>query len=141
MIRLFLSLSLFLTSALIGQQDWQGDIKQLYKVDVPSYQGNALVYGKVEKGQNLAATVEMYSVVLKPTDLKLPASFYKSSLEKQGFKAVNAFSTPELEKVEMLHATRKLSAVVIAQKQTAQKMLVGITVMPQGTIEKAQVKK
>jgi hypothetical protein len=141
MTRLFLLLSLSLTSALLGQQDWQGEIKQIYKVDVPPYQGNALVYGKAEKGQNLVAPVEMYSVILKPTDLKIPTAFYRSTLEKQGFKTVNAFSTPTLEKIQMLHAGRKLTAVVLAQKQNAARMMVGVSVMPEGTIEKAQVKK
>lgn len=141
MIRLFLSLFLFLTSTLFGQADWQGEIKKVYQVDVPPYQGNSMVYGKAEKGGKMVATVEMYSAVLKPTDLKLPTGFYKSALEKQGFKAVKTFSTPELEKIEMLNAARSLTAVVLAHKQAPQQMLVGVTLMPQGTIEKSQAKK
>jgi hypothetical protein len=140
MTRSMLLLSL-LSSFLLAQQPWQGEIKQLYKLDVPSYQGNALVYGKVEKGGNLPSTVEMYSIVLKPTDLKIPAGFYRSTLEKQGFKAVNNISIPTLEKIEMVHAARKLTAVVIAQKQTAEKMMIGVTVMPEGTIAKVNAKK
>ena len=48
----------------------------------------------------------MYSAVLKPTDLKIPTGFYKSTLEKQGCKAVKSFSTPQLEKIEMIDARK-----------------------------------
>lgn len=141
MTRLSLSFVLALTSLVWGQQDWQGPIKQIYSVTIPPFQGNAMVYGKVDAGKNLIAPVEMYSLQLPPSDLKVPVTFYRTTLEKQGFKAVGNYSTPTTEKVEMLHAGRKLTAVVVAQKQTAQQMLIGVTMMTQGTIEKAQIKK
>ncbi len=122
---------------LFAQQPWQGEVKQLYKIDVPSYDGVRPVYGMVKKGGNLAADVEMYSLSLKLAALKPPADFFRAYLEKQGFKSANNTSTATLERVEMVNAERKLTAVVVASKQTAQTMLIGITVMPEGTIAKA----
>lgn len=123
------------SASLFGQADWQGDVKQLYKIDVPSFMGQKPVYGLAKKSGNLP-DIELYSLTLKPAPLKGPVDFFKASLEKQGFQSVKATSGPMLEKVEMLNAARKLTAVVVASKQSAQSMLVGITVLPSSGMPK-----
>ena len=137
MIRLTLAL---VSSILFAQQAWQGDVKQVYKLEVPSYAGALPVYGVVKKGDKLAADVEMYSFLIKLADLKAPAQFFRGNLEKQGFKQVKDSSGPGVQKYEMLNTARKLTAVVVVAKQSPATMLVGVTVMPAGTIEKANAK-
>ena len=116
-----------------GQADWQGDVKKLYPITVPAFQGSVPVFGLAKKKDNLP-DIELYSLSLKLGNLKSSADFYRAALEKQGFKPVKTISVPTMEKIEMLNAARKLSAVVVASKQTAQTMLLGITVLPEGKL-------
>lgn len=93
MTRSTLFFALFSISAtLFGQQDWQGDVKKVYQVDVPAYQGMKPVYGLAQKSAKMP-DVEMYSLTIKLTQLKAPTEFFRTSLEKQGFKQVKATST------------------------------------------------
>jgi len=136
MTRSTLFFALFSISAtLFGQQDWQGNVKKVYQVDVPAYQGMKPVYGLAQKSAKMP-DVEMYSLTIKLTQLKAPTEFFRTSLEKQGFKQVKATSTATLERVVMANSARKLAAVVVASKQNAQTMLVGVTVLPEANLPK-----
>ena len=127
-------LGLLSLSLVWGQQGWQGEVKKLYPVNVPAFQGAVPVFGSAAKTAT-KPEIELYSLSLKLTDLKSSAAFYRDSLEKQGFKFVKVTSGPTIEKIQMSNASRKLTAVVIASKQDAKTMLLGITVMPEGTIQ------
>ncbi len=120
-------------SLLFGQADWQGAVKKLYPVNIPAYQGFVPVFGLAQKTATLP-DIELYSLSMKLADLKAPVAFYRASLEQQGFKSVKASNTPTVEKLEMVHSARKITAVIVASKQTAQLMLVGVTVLPEGRL-------
>ncbi len=128
-------LALLSLSLVWGQQGWQGEVKKLYPVSVPAFQGVKPVFGVAGKTANQPEAVELYSLSLNLADLKTSAAFYRDSLEKQGFKSVKSTSGPTLEKIQMVNASRKLMAVVVASKQSAKTMLLGVTVMPEGTIK------
>lgn len=131
----FTTLLAFLSLSLVwGQQDWQGEVKKLYPVNVPAFQGVIPVFGSAAKTAT-QPEIELYSLSLKLADLKTSAGFYRDTLEKQGFKSVKSTSGPTIEKIQMSNASRKLMAVVVASKQDAKTMLLGITVMPEGTIK------
>ena len=123
-----------LTALLFGQQDWQGEVKKLYPLDLPAFQGTRPVFGQAKKTATMP-DIELYSLSLPLANLKTSAEYYRASLEKQGFKPVKTMSTATLERIEMLNAARKLSAVVVANKQNAKTMLLGVTVMPAGTLK------
>ncbi len=129
-----LSGSLLFGSLLFGQQDWQGEVKKLYPLSVPAFQGVSPVFGLAQKTAT-TPDIELYSLSLKLADLKASAGFFRDSLEKQGFKPVKTTSGPTVEKIQMTNASRKLMAVVVASKQNATTMLLGITVMPEGTLK------
>lgn len=121
-------------SLLFGQADWQGTVKKLYPVNIPPYQGLVPVFGLAQKTATLP-DIELYSLSMKlGPDLKAPVAFYRASLEQQGFKSVKASNTATVEKLEMVHAARKITAVIVASKQSAQLMLVGVTVLPEGRL-------
>lgn len=122
-------------SLLFGQADWQGTVKKLYPVNIPPFQGFVPVFGVAQKTAKLP-DIELYSLSMKLASLKAPVDFYRTALEGQGFKSVKASSTPTTEKVEMVNSARKITAVVVASKQTAQTMLVGVTVLPEGRLPK-----
>jgi len=122
-------------SALFGQQDWQGEVKQLYPVNIPSFQGYRPVYGKSGKTAT-QPDIELYSLTTPIGNLKTSADFFRASLEKQGFKPVKNTSGPSIERIVMDNPARKLTAVVVASKQGPKSMLVGVSVMPQGTLPK-----
>lgn len=126
-------LALFSITLLWGQQDWQGDVKKIYKIDIPAFQGVQPVFGLAKKTATMP-DIELYSLTLKMSNLKTSADFYRLSMEKQGFKPVKTTSNAALERIEMLNSARKLVAVVVASKQN-QNMLLGISVMPEGTIK------
>ena len=131
----FTTLIALLSLSLVwGQQGWQGEVKKLYPVNVPAFQGAVPVFGLSAKTAT-QPEIELYSLSLKLTDLKSSAGFYRDSLEKQGFKSVKSTSGPTIEKIQMSNVSRKLMAVVVASKQDAKTMLLGITVMPEGTIK------
>ena len=127
-------LGLLSLSLVWGQQDWQGEVKKLYPINVPAFQGVIPVFGSAAKTAT-QPEIELYSLSLKLADLKTSAGFYRDTLEKQGFKSVKSTSGPTIEKIQMSNASRKLMAVVVASKQDAKTMLLGITVMPEGTIK------
>ena len=127
-------LALFSLSFAWGQQDWQGAVKKLYPVNVPAFQGVSPVFGLSAKTAT-QPDIELYSLSLNLADLKTSASFYRDSLEKQGFKSVKSTSGPTIERIQMVNASRKLMAVVVASKQNAKTMLLGVTVMPEGTLK------
>ena len=127
-------LALFSLSLAWGQQDWQGAVKKLYPVNVPAFQGVSPVFGLSAKTAT-QPDIELYSLSLNLADLKTSASFYRDSLEKQGFKSVKSTSGPTIERIQMVNASRKLMAVVVASKQNAKTMLLGVTVMPEGTLK------
>ena len=127
-------LALLSLSLVWGQQAWQGEVKKLYPVNVPAFQGVIPVFGSAAKTAT-QPEIELYSLSLKLADLKTSAGFYRDTLEKQGFKSVKSTSGPTIEKIQMSNASRYLTAVVVASKQDAKSMLLGITVMPEGTIK------
>ena len=120
-------------SLLFGQADWQGEVKKIYPVKIPAFQGFVPVFGLAQKTATLP-DIELYSLSLKLASLKTPVDFYRATLEQQGFKAVKSASTPTLEKLEMVNSTRKITAVVVASKQSDKLMLVGVTVLPEGRL-------
>ena len=117
-----------------AQQDWQGDVKQIYKIDVPAFQGTRPIYALAKKTAS-SPDIELYSVTMKVLNLKSSAEFYRASLEKQGFKPVRASSTATLERIAMVNPARKLGAVVVATKQK-DNMMVGVTVLPESHLPK-----
>ena len=127
-------LGLLSLSLVWGQQDWQGEVKKIYPVNVPAFQGVNPVFGLATK-KATQPDIELYSLSLNLADLKTSAAFYRDSLEKQGFKSVKSTSGPTIEKIQMVNASRKLMAVVVASKQSAKTMLLGVTVMPEGTLK------
>jgi hypothetical protein len=126
---------LTISTVLFGQQDWQGDVKKLYPVELPSYQGARPVYG-LSKKTATTPDIELYSLTVKLTDLKTPAELYRTSLEKQGFKYLKSTSTATLERIELVNSARKLGAVVVASKQPREMMLIGVTVLPESGLPK-----
>ncbi len=122
-------------SALFGQQDWQGEVKQLYPVSIPSFHGFRPVYAKASKTAT-QPDIEIYSLTTTLGDLKTSAAFFRASLEKQGFKPVKNVSGPAIERIVMDNTARKLTAVVVASRQKPKEMLVGVTLMPLGTLPK-----
>ena len=90
---------------------------------------------KIKKGRNEGKMMAKFILDDQFGDLKTSASFYRDSLEKQGFKSVKSTSGPTIERIQMVNASRKLMAVVVASKQNAKTMLLGVTVMPEGTLK------
>ncbi|MBY0505387.1 MAG: hypothetical protein K2X03_15850 [Bryobacteraceae bacterium] len=129
-----LSLLLAVSLSLFAQQDWQGDVKKTYPLTLPAFQGTKPVFSQAAKTNDMPQ-IEMYSVTTALANLKTSADFYRASLEQQGFKQVKANVTDQVAKIEMLNAGRKLTAVVVCQKQSAKTMLLGVSVMPQGTLK------
>lgn len=129
-----LSLSLIWGEQVWGQQGWQGEVTKIYPVSIPAFQGVNPVFG-LSKKTATQPDIELYSLSLKLADLKASAGFYRDSLEKQGFKPVKSTSGPTIERIQMSNASRKLMAVVVASKQDAKTMLLGVTVMPEGTLK------
>lgn len=124
-----------LSLALFAQQDWQGEVKKTYPITLPPFQGTRPVFSQAAKTAT-QPHIEIYSVTTSLANLKTSAEFYRASLEKQGFSSVKSTSGAELERIEMLNATRKLTAVVVAHKQSPKIMLLGVSVMPAGTLKK-----
>ena len=129
-----LCVSLLGVSLLWGQQDWQGEVTKIYPVSIPAFQGVHPVFG-LSKKTATQPDIELYSLSLKLADLKASAGFYRDSLEKQGFKPVKSTSGPTIERIHMSNPSLKLMAVVVASKQDAKTMLLGVTVMPEGTLK------
>ena len=123
------------SAALFGQQEWQGEVAKMYPISLPAFQGIRPVFGMAKKTAT-QPDIELYSVATTLGNLKTSAEFYRLSLEKQGFKPVKSTSGPALERIEMLNAARKLTAIVVASKQTPKTMLLGVSVMPAGTLPK-----